>query len=66
MCLLPIWIAPNTMILKRVTGQGFIRLFLQHVQPKRFVKIRHYGFLSTRSKQVYLHKIRNVLDHFMF
>lgn len=52
----------NTMKLKRVTGQEFIRLFLQHVLPKRFVKIRHYGFLSTRSKLVDLHKIRQVLD----
>jgi hypothetical protein len=27
----------------------FIRRFLQHVLPKRFMKIRHYGFLNSNS-----------------
>jgi Putative transposase len=28
----------------------FIKLFLQHVLPARFMKIRNYGFLSSRNK----------------
>ncbi len=28
----------------------FIRRFLQHVLPKGFMKIRHYGFLNSNSK----------------
>jgi hypothetical protein len=44
-----------------VTGAQFIQLFSQHVLPKRFIKIRHYGFLSTRSKKVDLAKIRKAL-----
>ena len=32
----------------------FIRRFLMHVLPSHFVKIRHYGFLSSRGKQVKL------------
>ena len=31
-------------------AQEFIRRFLLHVLPKRFVKIRHYGFLSNRNR----------------
>lgn len=47
---------------KTVTGKAFVLLFLQHVLPKRFVKIRHYGFLSTRSKKLDLEKIRKALE----
>jgi len=46
---------------RRVKGEDFIALFLQHVLPKRFVKIRHYGFLSSRSKKVDLQRIRKSL-----
>lgn len=34
-----------------VDGTEFIRLFLMHVLPKGFVRIRHYGLLSCRSKK---------------
>jgi hypothetical protein len=51
----------NTVEIRKVTGAEFIQLFLQHVLPKRFIKIRHYGFLSTRSKKVDLAKIRKAL-----
>jgi len=47
---------------KIVTGEEFIVLFLQHVLPRRFIKIRHYGFLSTRSKKVDLVRIRSALQ----
>jgi len=36
--------------LRTVNGVEFIKLFLQHVLPPRFVKIRNYGFLSSRKK----------------
>ncbi len=35
---------------KTVPGEEFIRRFLMHVPPKRFVRIRHYGLLSCRNK----------------
>lgn len=33
-----------------VSGVEFIRRFLMHVVPKGFVRIRHYGLLSSRNK----------------
>ena len=36
--------------IKTITGEAFIKLFAEHILPKRFVKIRHFGFLSSRSK----------------
>jgi hypothetical protein len=45
-----------------IRGEQFILRFLQHVLPKRFTKIRHYGFLSTRSKGVDLPRIRAALN----
>lgn len=34
-----------------ITAVEFIRRFLMHCLPKRFVRIRHYGFLSNRFKK---------------
>jgi hypothetical protein len=34
-----------------LTHQEFIRRFAQHILPKRLVKIRHYGFLSSSWKR---------------
>ena len=39
----------------------FIRRFEQHILPKRFTKIRHYGFLQNHGKQERLAKIRTCL-----
>lgn len=39
----------------------FIRRFLMHVLPKGFVRIRHYGLLSNRSKKVKLKICRNLI-----
>jgi len=36
--------------LKTLEANEFLRIFCLHVLPKRFVKIRHYGFLSSRNK----------------
>ena len=44
-----------------ITGIEFIRRFLMHVPPKRFVRIRHYGLLCTRSKAKHLPLCRNLL-----
>lgn len=37
-----------------MTGVEFIRRFLMHVLPRRFVKIRHYGLLANRNKKTKL------------
>ena len=34
-----------------LSADEFIRRFLMHVLPTGFIKIRHYGFLSSRGKQ---------------
>ena len=34
-----------------VSGEKFARLFLQHVLPDRFVRIRHYGLLASRRRK---------------
>ena len=44
-----------------LSGVEFIRRFLMHVPPKRFVRIRHYGLLSSRIKEKKLTLCRNLL-----
>lgn len=44
-----------------LTGVEFIRRFLMHVPPKRFVRIRHYGLLCSRTKNRKLTLCRNLL-----
>lgn len=44
-----------------LTGVEFIRRFLMHVPPKRFVRIRHYGLLCSRIKKQKLTLCRNLL-----
>ena len=39
----------------------FIRRFLLHVLPKRFMRIRHYGFLSNRNKKRNVQLCRKLL-----
>ena len=39
----------------------FIRRFAMHILPKRFVKIRHYGFLSSTWKRIKLKKLQQNL-----
>lgn len=34
-----------------VSGEEFLRRFVQHVLPRGFVKVRHYGFLANRHRQ---------------
>jgi predicted Zn-ribbon and HTH transcriptional regulator len=39
----------------------FIRRFLLHVLPDRFMRIRHFGFLANRSKKQNLSRCRQIL-----
>ena len=39
----------------------FIRRFAMHILPKRFVKIRHYGFLSSTWKRIKLNNLQQKL-----
>jgi hypothetical protein len=43
-----------------VSGPEFVRLFLQHVLPPRFVRIRHYGLFAVR-KRLELARCRELL-----
>ncbi len=43
-----------------VSAPEFIRRFLQHVLPQRFIKVRYYGLLSPAQRQR-LHKARQLL-----
>ena len=46
---------------KTVGGEEFLQRFLMHVLPKGFVRIRHYGLLSSRNKKEKLTLCRNLL-----
>jgi hypothetical protein len=45
----------------RLTADEFIRRFLLHVLPKRFVRIRHYGLLAGRNVSTRLARCRQLL-----
>jgi len=45
----------------QLAGEEFIRRFLMHVLPDGFMRIRHYGFLSNRSRRQKLDTIRACL-----
>jgi len=42
-------------------AEEFLRRFVQHVLPKRFVKMRHYGLLANRHRQQRLDGCRRLL-----
>ena len=42
-------------------GVEFVRRFLMHVPPKRFVRIRHYGLLSNHNKRKLIPICRNLI-----
>jgi Putative transposase/Transposase zinc-binding domain len=46
----------------RLTPTEFLRRFLLHVLPKRFMRIRHYGLLANRTKRAKLHHARAALQ----
>ena len=41
----------------------FMKLFLLHILPSGYLKIRHFGFLSNRYRKENIQKIRQQLDH---
>ena len=45
----------------QLSHQEFIRRFSQHILPKRFVRIRHYGMLSSSYKKEKLPKLQKAL-----
>ncbi|MDY6894958.1 MAG: IS91 family transposase [Thermotogota bacterium] len=44
---------------KTISAVDFIRRFLKHSLPNRFVRIRHFGFLSNRVKKRNIERIRD-------
>lgn len=44
-----------------LSHEEFIRRFAMHILPKRFVKIRHYGFLSSTWKRIKLKNLQQKL-----
>jgi hypothetical protein len=44
-----------------ISALEFLRRFLLHVHPKRFVRIRHFGFLAARDRGEHLKKCRELL-----
>jgi hypothetical protein len=44
-----------------LTAEEFLRRFVQHVLPKGFVKIRHYGLLANGQRQARLAVCRRLL-----
>jgi len=45
----------------QLAGVEFLRRFLQHVLPKGFMRIRHYGFLANAIRKKRLETIRQLL-----
>lgn len=45
----------------RLPAEEFIRRFLQHVLPAGYVRIRHYGLLSSRERERKLNRCRELL-----
>ncbi|MGH7454507.1 MAG: IS91 family transposase, partial [bacterium] len=46
---------------RTVAAEEFIRRFLQHVLPHRFIKVRYYGFLAS-SHRKRLEKVKELLN----
>jgi predicted Zn-ribbon and HTH transcriptional regulator len=46
----------------RLKGEEFLRRFLLHTLPNGFIRIRHYGFLSSHNKTMALAAVRKQLN----
>jgi hypothetical protein len=44
-----------------LSAEEFLRRFVQHVLPKGFMKIRHYGLLASRQREARLRQSRRLL-----
>ena len=53
--------ATDQVKLSTVSAEEFIRRFLQHVLPERFVKVRYYGLLSPGNRHL-LERARSLLE----
>ena len=51
----------NAPRLATLDAATFIRRFLLHVLPRRFVRIRHYGFLANAVRRTLLPTVRTLL-----
>ena len=49
-----------------ITGEEFIRRFLMHVLPDKFVKIKHYGLLTNRNKKSIIKLCRVLMNSKIF
>lgn len=49
-------------VTEEIDAVEFIRRFLLHVLPKRFMRIRHFGFLANRNKKAKVQACRQLLD----
>ena len=49
-----------------IKGTEFLRMFLMHVLPKGFVRIRHYGLLSCRNKKEKMTHCRKLLNSIQY
>ena len=52
---------PGQQRLVTTTAQEFIRRFLLHILPPRFVKIRHFGLMAPANAKTKLEKARSLL-----
>ena len=51
----------NRVKLMALPAEEFIRRFLLHIVPERFVRIRHFGFLANRARPAKLERCRQLL-----
>ena len=49
-----------------LAGEEFVRRYLLHILPDRFVKIRYYGLMSNRHRKAKLDICRRLLNGFAF
>jgi putative transposase len=52
----------NKQRLMTLSAEEFIRRFLVHVLPKRFVRIRHFGFMANAQRSASLDRCRRLLS----
>jgi hypothetical protein len=45
-----------------IAAAEFLRRFFQHILPKGFVRIRHFGFLANRQRKALLERCRDLLN----
>lgn len=55
------WSHDNATRTMTLTGVEFLRRFLLHLLPKRFVRIRHFGLLANRVRKAKLRRCRELL-----